>query len=131
VDYESNVNVIKNLSDFVFILFDTSINWKINQQSTVVLSTLKWSTLPSLKGIKAAIFSEGIDVIKSSLSMWKETYKKHTKKMNVLFIFGLFTFFNQNCLTYNFHGVLIRNRSSIVSISIYLSIYLSIFVKET
>jgi hypothetical protein len=34
------------------------------------------------------------DVIKSSLSMWKETYKKHTKK-NECFIhfFGLFTFF--------------------------------------
>jgi hypothetical protein len=45
------------------------------------------------------------DVIKSSLSMWKETYKKHTKKMNVLFIFLVYSrFFNQNCLTLNFHG---------------------------
>lgn len=50
VDYKSNVNVMKFLSNFVFILFDTTINWKINQQHMMELSTTHVEYIALIEG---------------------------------------------------------------------------------
>lgn len=57
MDYKSNVNVMKFLLDFVFILFDTTINWNINQLHMVELSTTHVEYIALIEG------NEGINMI--------------------------------------------------------------------
>jgi hypothetical protein len=46
------------------------------------------------------MLSIDVDEIMSSLSMWKETYKKCTSKMNILFILILYFFIIISSATY-------------------------------
>jgi len=59
-DFAGNVDTRKSLTEYVFTLFGTTINWKENQQSVVAFSTTEAEYMALAEGVKEAIWLKGM-----------------------------------------------------------------------
>lgn len=80
VDYADNVEIRKSLSRFVYILFDTSFRWRVNQQHAVALSTPQEEYITLIEVVKEAMW------LKEMISEWgfsQECVKIHCSSQSV------------------------------------------------